>query len=154
MALQRFLKFRRSPHLPRAQPSARLLEEICLSEGFLETSLAARCEDPPPYRNTLSRQYLRRGIAPICLFIGYRASIAEIPLFVYVCVCVCVCVCGGGVSHLHFACSPRGKRSEKGEGVSQPIGHMLRRQKPNRAQPNGPKGPKIEKMSNLALKLT
>ena len=31
---------------------------------------------------------------------------------------------GGGVSHLHFACSPRGKRSEKGEGVSHPIGHV------------------------------
>ena len=29
---------------------------------------------------------------------------------------------GGGVSHRCFACSPRGKRSEKGEGVSHPIG--------------------------------
>ena len=32
--------------------------------------------------------------------------------------------CGGGVSHLHFACSPSRKRSEKGEGVSHPIGHV------------------------------
>ena len=31
---------------------------------------------------------------------------------------------GGGLSHLHLACSPRGKRSEKGEGVSHPIGHV------------------------------
>ena len=69
---------------------------------------------PPPYRAIPFRDSLAEGgIAPICLvFIGYRASIAEIPL-----------LWGGGVSHLHFACSPRGKRSEKGEGVSHPIGH-------------------------------
>ena len=63
-----------------------------------------------PFRDSIAEG----GIAPICLiFIGYRASIAEIPL-----------LSGGGVSHLHFACSPRGKRSEKGEGVSHPIGHV------------------------------
>ena len=28
---------------------------------------------------------------------------------------------GGGVSHLHFACSLRGKHSEKGQGASHPI---------------------------------
>ena len=28
--------------------------------------------------------------------------------------------CGGGVSHVHFECSPRGKRSDKGEGVIPP----------------------------------
>ena len=31
---------------------------------------------------------------------------------------------GGGVSRLHLARSPRGKRSEKGEGVSHPLGHV------------------------------
>ena len=62
-----------------------------------------------PFRDTIAKG----GIAPICLvFIGYRASIAEIPLLT------------GGVSHLHSACSQRGKRSEKGEGVSHPIGHV------------------------------
>ena len=53
------------------------------------------------------------GIAPICLvFIGYRARIAETPLL------------WAGVSPLHFACSPTGKRSEKGEGVPHPVGHV------------------------------
>ena len=69
----------------------------------------------PPYRAIPLRDSIAEGgIAPICLvFMWYRASIAEIPL-----------LGGGGVSHLHFACSPRGKRSEKGEGVSHPIGHV------------------------------
>ena len=39
----------------------------------------------------------------------------------------------GGVSHLHFACSPRGKRSEKGEGVSHPIDHLETPKTPQRA---------------------
>ena len=34
----------------------------------------------------------------------------------------------GGVSHLHFACSPRRERSEKGEGVSHPNVHVDRAQ--------------------------
>ena len=45
--------------------------------------LAAQCEIPPlPYRTIPFRDSIaKRGIAPICLvFIGYRASIAEIPL--------------------------------------------------------------------------
>ena len=74
--------------------------------------------DPPgrlPYRAIPFRDSIAEGgIAPICLvFIGCRTSIAEIPL-----------LWGGGLSHLHFACSPRGKRSEKGEGVLHPIGHV------------------------------
>ena len=85
-----------------------------LGAGFREEFLAAQCEIPPhiaQYPFEIVSQ--RGGIAPICLvFIGYRASIAEIPLL------------RGGVSHLHFACSPSGKRSEKGEGVSHPIGHV------------------------------
>ena len=75
--------------------------------------LSSPVRDTPPYRAIPFRDSIAEGgIAPICLvFIGYRASIAEIPLL-------------RGVSHLHFACSPRGKRSEKGEGVSHPIGHV------------------------------
>ena len=70
------------------------------------------------------------GIAHVCLvFIGYRASIAEIPPFCR------------RVSHLHFACSLRGKRSEKGEGVSHPIGHAETSKNPiARHRSEGPKG--------------
>ena len=76
--------------------------------------LSGPVQDTPPYRAIPFRDSIAEGgIAPICLvFAGYRASIAEIPLL------------RGGVSHLHFACSPRGKRWEKGEGVSHPIGHV------------------------------
>ena len=79
------------------------------------TNFAAQCEIPPPLsRHTFSRWYRRGGITPICLvFKGYRASIAEIPLLL-----------GGGISHLHFACSPKGRRSEKGDGVSHQIGDV------------------------------
>ena len=38
-----------------------------------------------------------------------------------------------GVSPLHFACSPRGKRSEQGEGVSHPTGHVETPETPWRA---------------------
>ena len=65
-----------------------------------------------PYRARPFRDSI--AIARVFLvFIGYRAGIAETPL-----------LWGGGVSHLHFACSPRGKHSEKGKGVSHPIGHV------------------------------
>ena len=75
--------------------------------------LAAQCEIPPPYRTIPFRNSIAEGgIARLCLvFIGYRASIAEIPLL------------WGGVSHLHFPCSVRGQCSEKGEGVLHPIGN-------------------------------
>ena len=64
-------------------------------------SLSGPVRDTPPYRAIPFRDSIAEGgIAPVCLvFIGYRASIAEIPL-----------LGGGGVSHLHFACSPGGKR--------------------------------------------
>ena len=81
-----------------------------LNLGSRLAGLAAQCE---------IAQYLfevesQRGVshASCLVFIGYRASIAEIPLL------------WGGVSHLHFACSPSGSGSEKGEGVSHPIGHV------------------------------
>ena len=69
--------------------------------------------DTPPYcaipfRDSIAEQ----GIAPICLvFIGYRASIAEIPLL------------RGGIAP-PLRMFSKGKRSEKGEGVSHPIGHV------------------------------
>ena len=75
--------------------------------------LSSPVRDTPPYRAISFRDSIAEGgIAPISLvFIGYRASISEIPLL-------------GGITHLHFACSPLRKRSEKGEGVSHPIGHV------------------------------
>ena len=82
-------------------------------ERSLMYALSGPVRDTPPYRAIPFRDSIADGgIAPICLvFTGYRASIAEIPLL-------------RGVSHLHFACSSWGKRSEKGEGVSHPIGHV------------------------------
>ena len=89
--------------------------EFIFSMVFLVIlDLSGPMRDTPPYRAIPFRDSIaEEGMAPICLvFVGHRASIAEIPLL------------GGGASHLHFACSPRGKRSEKGEGVSHPIGHV------------------------------
>ena len=44
--------------------------------------LSGPVQDTPPYRAIVYRDSIAEGgIAPICLvFIGYRASIAEIPL--------------------------------------------------------------------------
>ena len=66
--------------------------------------------DTPPYRAIPFRDSIAEGgVAPICLvFIGYRASIAEIPLW-------------GGVSHLHFANAIHGGNAQKKGGVSHPI---------------------------------
>ena len=77
-------------------------------------------DTPPPYRAIPFRDSIADGgIARFCLvFIGYRASIAEIPLL------------RGGVSHLHFACSPRGETLRKaGGGGYRTQLAMLRRQK-------------------------
>ena len=66
-----------------------------------------------PFRDSIAKG----GIAHFCLgFVGYRASITEIPFL------------SGGVSHLVVACSPRRKRSEK--GASHPIAHVERRKTP------------------------
>ena len=75
-------KFHRGkPQLPRRIPRKVLLqaEEKCHS---LQLPLAAQCEVPPPYRAIPFRDSIAEGgIASICLvFMGYRASIAEIPL--------------------------------------------------------------------------
>ena len=81
----------------------------------LVRALSGPIRDTPPIAQYPFEIVSQRGVShAFCpVFIGYRASIAEIPL-----------LCGGGISHLHFACSPRGNRSEKGEGVSHPIGHV------------------------------
>ena len=70
--------------------------------------------DTPPYRAIPFRDSIAEGgIAPICLvFIGYRASIAEIPLL------------RGGYRTSTSHALQGGKGSEKGEGVSHPIGHV------------------------------
>ena len=92
--------------------------------GQAALSGPVRDTPPPPYRTIPFRDSIAEGgIAPICLvFKGYRASIAEIPL-----------LGRGGVSHLHFACSPWGKCSDKGEGVSHPIGAVSRNTGPLRS---------------------
>ena len=84
--------------------------------------LSGPVRDTPPYRAIPFQDSIAEGgIAPICLvFIGYRASIAEIPFL-------------KGVSHLHFGCSQGGKRSEKGQGYRTQLA-MLRHQKPHSAQ--------------------
>ena len=65
--------------------------------------------DGPPYRAIPFRGSIAEGgIAPICpVFMWYRAGIAEIPL-----------LGGGGVSHLHFACSENGETLRKGGGIT------------------------------------
>ena len=96
--------------------SCKIVCNLCTFVAWLE--LSGPVQDTPPYPAIPFRDSIaERGIAPICLvFIGYRASIAEIPLS------------RGGYRTssevLYFACTPRGKRTEKEEGVSHPIGHI------------------------------
>ena len=89
---------------------------IWASEDMLAGPLAAQFEIPPcrtkPFRDSIAAG----GIAPLCLvFMWYRASIAEIPL------------CGGGLSHIHFACSARGNAQKGGRGYRTQLA-MLRHQ--------------------------
>ena len=78
-------------------------------------SLSGPVRDTPPYRAIPFRDSIAAGgIATICLvFIGYRASIAEIPLW------------RGGIAPPTLHALQGGKRSEKGEGVSHPIGYVV-----------------------------
>ena len=77
--------------------------------SFFGRVLSGPVRDTPPYRAIPFRDSIAEGgIARVLLvFIGYRAGIAEIPLL------------RGGVSHLHFACSPRGETLRKrGGGIA------------------------------------
>ena len=80
-------------------------------------------QDTPPYRAIPFRDSIAEGgVAPICLvFIGYRASIAEILL-----------LRRGGIAP-PLRMFSKAKRSEKGEEVSHLLA-MLRQQKPQSAQ--------------------
>ena len=88
-----------------------------------QTSLVAQCEMPPPYRAIPFRDSIAEGgIAPVCLvFIGYRASIAEIPLL------------RGGyrTSTLHGL--QLGNAQKRARGYRAQLA-MLRHQKPHSAQ--------------------
>ena len=79
--------------------------------------------DTPPYRAIPFRDSIAEGgIAPICLvFIGYRASIAEIPLL------------RGGIAPPLRMLS-KGELLRKGGGGIAPLLAMLRHQKPHSAQ--------------------
>ena len=75
--------------------------------------LSGPVRDTPPYRAIPFRDSIAEGgIEPICLvFIGYRASIAEIPL-----------LRGGYRTSASHAL--KGGNAQKREGVSHPIGHV------------------------------
>ena len=94
-------------------PSCRLVNfSGCLPRQV--SHLSGPMRDTPPYRAIPFRDSIAEGgIAAICLvFIGYRGSIAEIPFLRW------------GIAPLLRECTPRGKRLEKREGVSHPIGHV------------------------------
>ena len=125
--LRRSLACEKSLPVPPAASPLVTLKSTRFREESLQTypnlhppprvGLAAQCEIPPyraiPFRDSIAEG----GIAPICLvFIGYRASIAEIPL-----------LGGGGVSHLHFDSQKRG-RGYRTQLV------ILRHEKPHSAQ--------------------
>ena len=104
--------------LPRVAQLQHLLAkplDIC---NMLDCPLSGPVRDTPPYRAIPFRDSIAEGgIAGVCLvFIGYRASIAEIPLLWFV---------GGGyrTSTLH-ALQGGNAPDKKGEGVSHPIGHV------------------------------
>ena len=76
--------------------------------------LAAQCEIPPHIAQYPFEIVCRGGIARFCLvFIGYRASIAEIPL-----------LRGGGIAPPLRMLSKGGIAQKRGGGVSHPIGHV------------------------------
>ena len=107
------------PNVPAASPT------LSPSPGIQHSSqhrapislsaLSGPVRDTPPYCAIPFQDSIAEGgIAPICLvFIGYRASIAEIPLF-----------CGGGGIAPPLRMLSKGKRLRKGGGVSHPIGDV------------------------------
>ena len=108
--------------LRKAPPCAEIIELIPV--GFFCGNLAAT-KLPNQFAETIfapgiyfgDNSSIAKGVShPFCLvFMWYRASIAEIPF----------CGAGGGCrnSTSHALQVSKGKRSEKGEGVSHPIGH-------------------------------
>ena len=92
---------------------------------FKKLRLSGPVRDTPPYRAIPSRDHIAEGgIARFCLvFIGYRASIAEIPL-----------LWGGGVIAPPLRMLSRGGNSQKrGRGYRTQLA-MLRHRKPHSAQ--------------------
>ena len=73
-------------------------------------------DTPPPYRAISFLDTIAGGgyRTHLLVFIGYRASIAEIPLLRG----------GGGYRASTSQALQGGKGSEKGEGVLHPIGHV------------------------------
>ena len=93
--------------------------------GSRRARLSGPVRDTPSYRAIPFRDSIAEGgIAPICLiFRGYRASIAEIPLFG-----------GGGDIAPPFRMLSTGEMLRKGGGGIAPNLAMLRHQKPHSAQ--------------------
>ena len=87
--------------------------KLCL----LFADLAAQCAILPHVLQYRFEIVSQRGVIAR-VFALFSEGIAQVSLRYP------FCGEGGGVSHLHFVCSPRGKHSEKGEGVSHPIGHV------------------------------
>ena len=87
-------------------------------------SLAAQCEIPPPYRAIPFRDRIAEGgLAPISLvFIGYRASIAEIPL-----------LWGGGYRTSTSHALQGGNAQKRGRGYRTQLA-MMRHEKLHSAQ--------------------
>ena len=88
--------------------------------------LSGPVRDTPPYRAIPFRDSIAEGgIAPICLvFIGYRASIAEIPLL------------RGGYRTSTSHALQGGNAQKRGRGYRTQLA-MLRHQKPHSAQYGG-----------------
>ena len=96
-------------------------------KGPTGSKLSGPVRDTPPYRAIPCRDSIAEGdIAPICLvFIGYRASIAEIPLFG-----------GGGYRTSTSHAFQGGNAQKRGRGYRTQLA-MLRHQKPHSAQKGG-----------------
>ena len=79
--------------------------------------------DTPPYRAIPFRDSIAQGgIAPFAVFIGHRASIAEMPL-----------LRGGGIAPSLRMLSKGETLRKGGRGIA-PIGHVKTTQKPHNAQ--------------------
>ena len=100
---------------------------IAFVDLSLLCALSGPVRDTPPYRAIPFRDSIAEGgIAPICLvFVGYRASIAEIPLL------------RGGGYRTSTSHALQGRKAQKrGRGYRTQLA-MLRHQKPHSAQARG-----------------